>query len=353
MATRGKARGRKRQKAGASSTKGIKSAELNVAQIADIKREYEEAKTRYQALMDEVVFILGEKIKNSSIKIHGIEQRIKSLESIIEKCQRKSAKDFKQLTDIVGARVVCLFRSDMDRVGNLLAENFEILEIDDKISAENGALGYLSVHYLCRMPDRYKGPRYEKTENLIFEIQVRTLCMHAWAAVSHYLDYKGDWDVPTELMRALSALSGLFYVADNEFEQFYSSRLASQAKAVDEVRRDAVQEINLDTVSAYLAARFAGRHDSGGMSELVQTIKEAGYTSMRQVESDIERALPAFLEFEKTTPPTDKDVYCSVGAARLSLGLASDKFLKIHLANDGIDLIEKYRALVPPVDHAH
>jgi hypothetical protein len=41
--------------------------------------------------------------------------------------------------------------------------------------------------------------------------------MHCWAAVSHYLDYKGDWDVPVDLKRALSALSGLFYVADNEF----------------------------------------------------------------------------------------------------------------------------------------
>lgn len=337
MAKREKTRGRTRQKTGTPSTKGIKSVEFNEGQVAAIKREYEEAITRYRALMDEVVFILGEKIKTSSIKIHGIEQRIKSLDSIIEKCRQKGAHDFKLLNDIVGARVVCLFRSDMDRVGDLLDENFEIVEIDDKISAENGALGYLSVHYLCRMPDRYKGPRYEKTENLIFEIQVRTLCMHAWAAVSHYLDYKGDWDVPTDLKRALSALSGLFYVADNEFEQFYSSRLASQAKAIDEVERDAVQEVNLDTVSAYLRARFSDRKSKGGVSEFVQVIKEAGYTSMRQMESDIERALPAFLEFEKESPPSDGGAYTDVGAARLSLALASDEFFKVHIAHDGID----------------
>lgn len=38
---------------------------------------------------------------------------------------------------------------------------------------------------------------------LTFEIQVRTLCMHAWAVVSHYLDYKGDWDVPADLKLSL------------------------------------------------------------------------------------------------------------------------------------------------------
>jgi ppGpp synthetase/RelA/SpoT-type nucleotidyltranferase len=76
--------------------------------------------------------------------------------------------------------------------------------------ADTAVVGYLSIHYTCRMPDRYLGPRYELTSGIVFEVQVRTLCMHAWATVSHYLDYKGDWDVPAELKRSLSALSGLF-----------------------------------------------------------------------------------------------------------------------------------------------
>ena len=176
---------------------------------------------------------------------HAIEKRVKDVASVIAKCKRDNINEFSQLHDIVGARVVCLFRSDMDEVGKLLSENFDVIEVDDKLSVDNNPLGYLSVHYACKIPSRYKGPRYENTAGVVFEIQVRTLCMHCWAAVSHYLDYKGDWDVPADLKRALSALSGLFYVADSEFEQFYSARIESKRKAE---QLGPAEEINLEPI---------------------------------------------------------------------------------------------------------
>jgi ppGpp synthetase/RelA/SpoT-type nucleotidyltranferase len=324
MARRSKYRGVVAQ--GASDK--LEHIELSAADEAKIKIGYERALPQNTALLDEVVFILEERLRATEIRIHGIEKRIKTVDSVIGKCRRKGIADQTLLTDIAAARVVCLFRSDMDRVGRLLKENFEVIEVDDKLSSEHGPLGYLSVHYSCKMPMRYKGPRYEKTSEIIFEIQVRTLCMHAWAAVSHYLDYKGEWDVPDDLKRALGALSGLFYVADNEFEQFYAARLASQKQAQEKQKEDDEREINLDTVTAYLRDRFPVRHvpEPDLVSPLVHQLKEAGYSSLSAVDVDIQRALNLFEEFEKEYPPGSGRGYNAVGAARLSLGIASRKF---------------------------
>lgn len=327
------------------------SADLTLDQIAVIQRDYEKLLVRNQSLLDEVVFILKDRISASEIKIHGVEPRIKELDSVIEKCRRKNISDISNVADVVGARIVCLFRSDIDRVGAIIRANFDIIEYDDKISAENGPLSYQSVHFSCRMPSRYRGPRYENTGNLTFEIQVRTLCMHAWAAVSHYLDYKGDWDVPADLKRALSALSGLFYVADNEFEQFYAARVQSREQAEHQTR-EKPEDIDLDTVTAFLRSRFPKRRTprSNQISALVHEIKRAGYKSLSEVKSDIDRAENAFEEYEKAEPPDDvrrgqKKEYNAVGVARLSLALASEPFYLLQGRNKPDELVKYRRSL--------
>jgi hypothetical protein len=49
------------------------------------------------------------------------------------------------------------------------------------------------------------------------EIQIRTVLQHAWAAISHKLQYKREDDVPAPLRRKLFRLSALFELADDEF----------------------------------------------------------------------------------------------------------------------------------------
>jgi putative GTP pyrophosphokinase len=338
----------------------VGSAEPSAAQLAKIQQDYEAARSKNKSLLDEVVFILTERLRTSDIKVHAIEHRIKTLDSILGKCRRDSVSSFDELDDVVGARVVCLFRSDLDRVGQLVGENFEVIEVDDKLSGENSPLGYLSVHYSCKMPSSYRGPRYENTADLVFEIQVRTLCMHAWAAVSHYLDYKGDWDVPAELKRALGALSGLFYVADNEFEQFYAARITSRERAERGEEGVTTKEINLDTVSAFLTSKFPNRKVAAGqgefdstdvVSQFVREIKLAGYKSMDEVDREIDRGWEGLVQYE-AIGPLSKNHFTAVGAARIALGIASEKFYAVsarrrrYLMVKGGDPILRFRHLV-------
>jgi putative GTP pyrophosphokinase len=294
---------------------------------AAISATYNERLRVYEALLEEICFILDEEIKAEDIKIHTIEKRVKTLDSLLEKCSRKSCADpFSSFDDIAAARVICLFRSDIQKLKLLLEKSFLVEDIDDKLVESENSLGYLSIHFRCKMRPEYAGPRYQKIADIPFEIQVRTLCMHCWAAVSHYLDYKGDWDVPANLKRGLSALSGLFYVADDEFEQFYAARAGLKKEATTQADLESPdEEINLDTIVAYLERKFSDhkRSDSGAISEFVKELKDFGYKTVGEVNRDIDRAIDVALEFESKEREAK---YHSVGIARAALDLASPQY---------------------------
>jgi hypothetical protein len=50
-------------------------------------------------------------------------------------------------------------------------------------------------------------------------VQVRTVLQHAWASISHALQYKQEDDIPRALRRRLARISALLEVADEEFAE--------------------------------------------------------------------------------------------------------------------------------------
>ena len=60
---------------------------------------------------------------------------------------------------------------------------------------------------------------------MTFEIQIRTICQHAWSSVSHNLFYKNEKYVPRNVKRDFHAINGLFYVADTHFEMIKEETL--------------------------------------------------------------------------------------------------------------------------------
>lgn len=300
---------------------------------AFITRSYQENLAIYEALRDEIVFIIKSEISASSIKIHDIESRVKELPSLLGKCIRKSTNDpFSIFSDIAAARIVCLFRSDLEALKKIIHGSFEVLSVDDKIESGSDPLNYLSVHMICKMKEGYSGPRYDRILGKEFEIQLRTLCMHCWAAVSHYVDYKGDWDVPANLKMALSALSGLFYVADSEFEQFNAAMVASKKAAeTPAVFSNSDSDINLDTVTALLRRIFPERNSSSTyeMSRLVQEIKEADFKSLKNLQSSIVSGIDSVIDYEKKNK-SGEIFFTDIGATRHALESVSKSFAEIR-----------------------
>ena len=214
-------------------------------------------------LEEEAKFILNQAISASGIKIHSVSSRVKSFASFRGKVTRKELADaFAEVDDLVGVRVVCLFRPDIEKLGAIIREHFEVLTEDNKLDGTTvDVFGYQSVHFVVRVRGVHAGPRYEGLHHLRLEIQLRTVAMDAWATLSHYLDYKSEPDVPRELRKDFFALSGLFYVADTHFELFYEARLKAGAAARQEAKAtpSAEQELNLDSLVAYLAEQYSDR----------------------------------------------------------------------------------------------
>ncbi|HHY94124.1 MAG TPA: hypothetical protein GX513_03810, partial [Firmicutes bacterium] len=70
-----------------------------------------------------------------------------------------------------------------------------------------------SVHFDARLPGAGAD-----IADLVFEIQLRTLCQHVWAEMSHTIAYKSDWEPPVALSRELNCLSALLELADTHFQ---------------------------------------------------------------------------------------------------------------------------------------
>jgi len=307
---------------------------------SDIEQEYQQRLSIWNSLREEVVFTLNEAISARDLKIHQVESRVKSISSVIGKVASKNYQDpIEDMTDIVGVRVVVLFNTNLNDIDDIIYKYFDVISKDDKASNVDSALGYRSVHYVCIISSKNSGPRYDKILGIKFEIQVRTICMHAWAAVSHYLDYKGDWDVPKELKGSLRALSGLFHVADSQFEQFFSAREQYHDRIVNLESVTSKDEIDLESVSSYLEKKFPQRMgvDKVRISPFVQEILELGINSFRELDNTIDKGLPILLKIENK----NGSKFAQLGAARISMALVSQQYRNIKYDGKTLDQVKE------------
>lgn len=292
-----------------------------------IKQEYERLSIQFTCLEEEANFILNDAIQKLGIKINKIESRIKKLNSLIQKAERKEIiGSIQEIKDIVGIRIVCLFLSDINDIKEIVKRVFIVVEEDDKINGEIlNEFGYMSLHYIVKMKEEYVGPRYDGIKDIEFEIQIRTMAMDSWANISHYLDYKTEKDIPDELKRDFYALSGLFYVADKHFEMFYKSRESKIEQLDKSIVQDKNynQSINIDTLAAYLQTKMPDREHSGRskLSEIVNELIESGYTNLDQLDEELNKSERAFLLYEVDNPPLSKPgrKFIDVGVVRISL----------------------------------
>lgn len=139
--------------------------------------------------------------------IEHILARIKSDESMREKCRRKGLPEttdsaLNELYDALGVRIVCAFLSDVYAIRDHIAEDpaFDVVEERDYIK-DAKPNGYRSYHMILRSKRGYYA-----------EIQLRTISMDTWAALEHHLHYKKDFTgnqrlIVTELKRCADELA--------------------------------------------------------------------------------------------------------------------------------------------------
>jgi Region found in RelA / SpoT proteins len=138
-----------------------------------LAQAYEELVPKYQRLVDEVKFALEDRIKTSGVKVASVHGRVKTLDSLLSKVERKEYKDpLADIHDLAGVRVVCQFTPDLVVIAKLIRELFEVHETVDKSSSlEFDKMGYQGTHYIVTLGPNHRGARYDGLAGLKSEIQ--------------------------------------------------------------------------------------------------------------------------------------------------------------------------------------
>ena len=185
----------------------------------ELRREYDQRLPDLEIMKAEIAKSMQNGISQKKIPFDAVYGRVKEFYSFAGKTLRKSLqKPFQEMNDIVGIRIVCLYRDDIEEIKNVVHETFEVISDDDKIdSKESDRFGYLASHVIARLLNEQNASLRQSLRELRFEVQITTVAHHAWAAVSHDLFYKKPDEIPKDQERDFHALNALFYVADSHF----------------------------------------------------------------------------------------------------------------------------------------
>ena len=190
----------------------------------DLYNQFLTIQPRYEAFTQRLEDLLRQLLESDEVKYHLIESRTKDVESLCEKACRPGksyAHPLEEITDLSGIRIILYYLDDVDRVANLIRREFRVDEphsVDKSQHLKENEFGYLSIHFVVQLSDaRSLLTEWHEFAELKAEIQIRTVLQHAWAAISHVLQYKSKYYAPKQLRRKLFRLSGLLELADEEF----------------------------------------------------------------------------------------------------------------------------------------
>lgn len=180
---------------------------------------------------------------NEDFDVSAVTGRIKEREESISKFSRKyqtaleeSGTDYEikdHITDLVGVRIVCLYEADVMKIKDVLAEEFEVIDVTDKITAvesKEDSFGYKGLHVDLRLKEPRVGMKeHRRYAPLRLEVQIRTIIQDAWSVLDHKIQYKKS--PPHKIKRRINTLAALFELADREFYSIKSETSEIQAAA--------------------------------------------------------------------------------------------------------------------------
>ena len=163
---------------------------------------------------------------NDRSPIHHIEYRIKTLDSIVEKLQRRGHEVtidniYAYVQDVAGIRIICNYLDDIYYLRSLLTRNesFRVIQEVDYIKTPKPS-GYRSLHLIVEVPIVIS----EGTLHLPVEIQLRTIAMDMWASLEHELRYKSDRKFTQQDAARLRLCSDAISEIDREMQDIYQGK---------------------------------------------------------------------------------------------------------------------------------
>lgn len=173
--------------------------------------------------------------------------RVKTPESFLRKCFDASgeprqledgalryAEPLEEIEDQIAGRVLVFFRDDLQIVETRIREAFAAaVEVVEKRPATHDAFGYESDHFVFVIGEHLKPTEWYAHEPMpvTFELQVRTLFMHAYAEPQHDIGYKAGSRLDLDVERRFAWIAASAWGADvtlNDLNRELSGRPAER-----------------------------------------------------------------------------------------------------------------------------
>jgi putative GTP pyrophosphokinase len=227
---------------------------------------YAATRSDYECFTIKLAGLLRELLIEFGIDVQAIDQRVKTLESLERKAQRKEHIDsLDRIHDLAGIRLIMYLNADVERASVMIDKYFEVDSAhssDKRKGLHPDQFSYSSVHKVVRISsDRAKMPEWQRFVGLCAEVQIRTVLEHAWAVISHKVQYKREGEVPPERHRDLNRLSALLESVDMEF-----TRLRSEADSAFKSHSDLsegpsqiAEDLSQRSVEQFLASPIVER----------------------------------------------------------------------------------------------
>lgn len=195
---------------------------------------YKKERPIYEAWGEYLINYISSKLREKYITLDKILKipvtcRTKEIDSIIAKgfYRNKNYKNpYKDITDKVGIRFVVMLENQVDEIGNIIETSNELLSFtkdqDFNVFRETNpeVFTYQSKHYVVRNKNDIIVNNNTIAKNTPCEIQIRTLCQHAYAEISHDLFYKKN-NENNKALRLLARTAAFNEESDELFGGIY------------------------------------------------------------------------------------------------------------------------------------
>ncbi len=225
--------------------------------------EYREYNQSFKTMLKIVREQLEKCVTDNGLYVTAIEARIKEEKSLAGKLELKGHKykSLNDITDILGARVITFYTDEVDKIAALVEKIFDIdwdNSVDKRKLHELDQFGYMSLHYICRIPKEiYFDEQHPEINTFRFEIQMRTALQHVWATMHHDTGYKSGIEVPKEHLRNMNRIAGMLELADEQFSKI-RMEITEYRRNVQSLVADGnfdVVPLDGDTFRSYLAMK--------------------------------------------------------------------------------------------------
>ena len=230
--------------------------------VARSLEQYQALLPRLHAASDAIGNAIRARLSDDGLNHHTVQARVKESGSVKEKLDRLTAdgrfkyeRGLEQLDDLIGVRIIMFLEPDIADVATALKGQFNCREDDDKTSSQrrNGQIGYAGRHLILEVPAGNIPVGCHPFVGDRFEVQIRTVLQHAWAAFEHDIRYKGLAEANAEVDRAFTMASTLIELADAQFSAINDIVKRRQAESTAEFAANPATELTGEILHDMLA----------------------------------------------------------------------------------------------------